>query len=206
MGKYSIFHKELTQLWQGWWIFQFTQRNSRCEVSKNYLECWNIIQKKITFYPFNFYRFKVQTDHVNSNNIDPNNKLNHKIGQIISRNNTPGYKSTVPARNKPLYHNCYLEAPDGEILCTCDKKKAEWYVTKELGEVVEENPFTVRLKFEPSGRALGEVGKYYTQIKLNQCVVCGTSDKFIRKNVVPREYRKYFPREYFAQYKLNNFK
>lgn len=107
--------------------------------------------------------------------------------------NNSDYKSSVPTRNKPLYHNCYLQAPDGDILCTCDKKKAQWYVSKQLGEVVQENPFTVKLKFEPSGRALGEVGKYYTQVKVNQCVVCGNSDKFIRKNVVPREYRKYFP-------------
>jgi len=71
-------------------------------------------------------------------------------------------------------------------LCTCDRKKAEWYITKNLGTLVETDPYTVRLNFEPSGRALGEVGQYYTQVKL-----------FIRKNVVPREYRKYFPRKHF---------
>jgi hypothetical protein len=124
--------------------------------------------------------------HNNQNNSSKASKVNRKKNILV-------YKNTVPARNKPLYHNCYLQAPDGEILCTCDKKKAEWYVSKQLGEVIQENPFTVKLKFEPSGRALGEVGKYYTQIKINQCVVCGTSYKFIRKNVVPREYRKYFP-------------
>lgn len=102
----------------------------------------------------------------------------------------------LPTRNKPLYHNCYLQAPDGETLCTCDRKKAEWYVSKKLGEVVCEDPFTVKLSFEPSGRALGQVGQYYTQVKVNQCVVCGASDKFIRKNVVPREYRKYFPSKF----------
>lgn len=80
-------------------------------------------------------------------------------------------------------------------MCTCDRKKAEWYIKKNLADIVEEQPFTVRLKFEPSGRALGEVGQYYTQIKINQCVVCGASENFIRKNVVPREYRKYFPCE-----------
>lgn len=30
-------------------------------------------------------------------------------------------------RSKPLYHNCFLEAPDGELLCTCDNSKAMWY-------------------------------------------------------------------------------
>ncbi|XP_026464756.1 exonuclease 3'-5' domain-containing protein 2-like [Ctenocephalides felis] len=103
------------------------------------------------------------------------------------------YYRNFSTRKKPLYHNCYLEAPDGELLCTCDRKKAEWYVHKLLGEIISEDPFTVRLKFEPSGRAVGEVGQYYTQAKINQCVVCGEQHSYIRKNVVPREYRKLFP-------------
>lgn len=116
-----------------------------------------------------------------------------KVEREIEKINSGLKKSSIPARNKPLYHNCYLQAPDGDILCTCDRKKAEWYLAKQLGVIVNEDPLTVRLKFEPSGRALGEVGQYYTQVKVNRCVVCGVSDRFIRKNVVPREYRKYFP-------------
>ncbi|XP_051156640.1 exonuclease 3'-5' domain-containing protein 2 [Leptopilina boulardi] len=135
-------------------------------------------------------RFKAQRGSgVSSTTSNNNNKLN----QIINRNINGTNKNNIPARNKPLYHNCYLQAPDGDTLCTCDRKKAEWYVAKELGQVVNEDPYTVKLKFEPSGRALGEVGQYYTQVKLNQCVVCGSDEKFVRKNVVPREYRKYFP-------------
>lgn len=30
-------------------------------------------------------------------------------------------------RQKPLYDNCILQAPDGEILSTCDHKKVQWY-------------------------------------------------------------------------------
>ena len=56
-----------------------------------------------------------------------------------------------------------------------------------------DSPLTVRLLFEPSGRAVDEVGQYYTQEKANHCVVCGSSGSYIRKNVVPREYRKHFP-------------
>lgn len=99
-----------------------------------------------------------------------------------------------------MYHNCYLEAPDGETLCTCDRKKAEWYVTKNLGVKVKDNPLTVRLNFEPSGRAMGEVGEYYTQTKVNQCVVCGAEDEFVKKNVVPKEYRKNFPGNFFFNF------
>lgn len=138
-------------------------------------------------------RFKAQHKHTTINEKNTENNHFGKITRNCKTNNSTIRKNNVPTRNKPLYHNCYLQAPDGEILCTCDRKKAEWYLTKGLGEVIEKEPLTVRLKFEPSGRALGQVGQYYTQIKINQCVVCGTSDKFIRKNVVPREYRKYFP-------------
>ena len=35
--------------------------------------------------------------------------------------------------------------------------------------------------------------KYYTTEKENQCVVCASTEQLIRKNVVPREYRKHFP-------------
>ncbi|XP_026726629.1 exonuclease 3'-5' domain-containing protein 2 [Trichoplusia ni] len=94
---------------------------------------------------------------------------------------------------KPLYNNCYLEAPDGELLCTCDKKKALWYVERTTADIVKEDPLTVRLRFEPSGRSVGAVGRYYQLKKENKCVVCGDTQTFIRKNVVPREYRKLFP-------------
>lgn len=102
----------------------------------------------------------------------------------------------VCTRAKPLYHNCFLEAPDGDLLCTCAKKKAEWYVERGLGKVVTEEPYTVRLLFEPAGRAVGSVGKYYQTPKANQCVVCGDSNSYIRKNIIPREYRRNFPCKY----------
>jgi len=96
-------------------------------------------------------------------------------------------------RKSPLYHNVKLEAPDGQILCTCDYKKAMWYVTKEIGIVVCEDPLTVRLNFEPSGRPEGKAGEYYLSVKPNICVVCGKEESYLRKSVVPHEYRRYFP-------------
>lgn len=113
-----------------------------------------------------------------------------------SKNNNTRRKDfsrNMCTRSKRLYDNCLLEAPDGEILCTCDKKKADWYLSQKLGTLVADEPYTVRLNFEPAGRAVGEVGKYYTLAKENQCVVCGHQDAYIRKNVVPREYRRHFP-------------
>ncbi|XP_029900437.1 exonuclease 3'-5' domain-containing protein 2 isoform X2 [Myripristis murdjan] len=98
------------------------------------------------------------------------------------------------ARKSPLYDNCFLHAPDGQPLCTCDKKKAKWYLDKGIGELESEDPFIVRLLFEPSGRPDSQQD-YYLTAKENLCVVCGKADSYIRKNIVPHEYRRHFPTE-----------
>ncbi|CAJ1074707.1 exonuclease 3'-5' domain-containing protein 2 [Xyrichtys novacula] len=98
------------------------------------------------------------------------------------------------ARKTPLYDNCFLHAPDGQPLCTCDKKKAKWYLDKGIGELQSEDPFVVRLLFEPSGRPDSQQD-YYLTAKENLCVVCGKADSYIRKNIVPHEYRRHFPTE-----------
>ncbi|XP_061551994.1 exonuclease 3'-5' domain-containing protein 2 [Phycodurus eques] len=98
------------------------------------------------------------------------------------------------ARKSPLYDNCYLHAPDGQPLCTCDKKKAKWYLDKGIGVLQSEDPFVVRLLFEPSGRPDSQQD-YYLTAKENLCVVCGRADSYIRKNIVPHEYRRHFPSE-----------
>ena len=90
---------------------------------------------------------------------------------------------------------------------------------KPLCSKISEDPLIVRLKFEPSGRPEGKAGEYYLSVKPNICVVCGVGEAYlryppvslhhlcnlmiffapfffnfhIRKNVVPHEYRKYFP-------------
>ncbi|NWX47063.1 EXD2 protein, partial [Steatornis caripensis] len=96
------------------------------------------------------------------------------------------------ARKSPLYDNCFLHAPDGQPLCTCDRKKAQWYLDKGIGELVSTDPFVVKLRFEPSGRPESKVD-YYLTVKENLCVVCGKRESYIRKNIVPHEYRRHFP-------------
>ena len=55
---------------------------------------------------------------------------------------------------------------------------------------VDDDPVIVQLLFEPSGRPVDEQN-YYMNEKDNVCVVCGTDESYIRKNIIPREYRKY---------------
>ena len=104
-------------------------------------------------------------------------------------------KSTMMPRKSPLYENSRLEAPDGQPLCVCDPKKADWYVSKGIGTLISRDPHVVRLKFEPKGRPEGDAGAYYLIDKENICAVCGetNSSEHARKYVVPHEYRKYFP-------------
>uniref|UniRef100_A0A336JZY7 Exonuclease 3'-5' domain-containing protein 2 n=1 Tax=Culicoides sonorensis TaxID=179676 RepID=A0A336JZY7_CULSO len=129
----------------------------------------------------------------NISNITLSNKAS-----LLAKNGKSGpnkeFKRYKPnTLRRPMYDNIRMEAPDGELLCTCDKSKAEWYVEKNLATVISQEPFTIRLLFEPAGRAVGDVGKYYTIAKENRCVVCGKEESFIRKNVIPRDYRKHFP-------------
>ena len=42
--------------------------------------------------------------------------------------------SGLKPRRAPLYQNCVIEAPDGDMLSTCDKKKADWYLSRNLGK------------------------------------------------------------------------
>jgi len=75
---------------------------------------------------------------------------------------------------KPIYENCQILAPDGEILCKCDRKKVEWYLDRDLADLVKEDPLTARLKFEPSGRGITafdgqqDDDEFYTEDRTNQ--------------------------------------
>jgi len=117
-----------------------------------------------------------------------------KTSSVVSQPKSNSSSSRAYATRKTaLYNNCILEAPDGQQLCTCDTKKALWYVEKERGTITCENPLTVRLNFEPAGRPSSEYDQYYLLDKANKCVVCGQENSMLRKNIVPHDYRRHFP-------------
>lgn len=125
----------------------------------------------------------------------PKNSSVSPSSRAFSPKTLPRKTKAYVMRTKPLYENCHLLAPDGEILSTCNVSKATWYLNKGLGDIVskEGEQLKVRLHFEPAGRPL-EDGVYYAQEKDNNCVVCGSEDDFnLRKNIIPQEYRKHFP-------------
>jgi len=95
-------------------------------------------------------------------------------------------------RTKPLYDNCVMVDKDGQFLCNCSRKKVDWYLERKLAVVINENPFTIQLFFEPKGK--GNRGNaFYESEKNNWCVVCGSTDGLVRHNVIPATYRQHFP-------------
>lgn len=148
-----------------------------------------IRQKLEGFYDVNYSEsFMVDFNIRKKSGNVPHSEL--KSGKVFTKK---AQVRGISTRSKCLYDNCLLQAPDGELLCTIERRKAKWYIDQELGTEVQSEPLTVRLNFEPAGRAIGDVGKYYQLPKENQCVVCGQRESLLRKNVVPREYRKHFP-------------
>jgi hypothetical protein len=91
----------------------------------------------------------------------------------------------VPYDNYKIFH------PSGALMCYCSRKKAMWYVRRDLAELV--NGYDVHLTFTPKG--YGDpveilVGRH------NMCVVSGEMTNLTRHHVVPTQYRQHFERKY----------
>ncbi|XP_073698666.1 exonuclease 3'-5' domain-containing protein 2 [Garra rufa] len=94
--------------------------------------------------------------------------------------------------NVNLDKSLELRCSDWEAdVLTCEQMA---YAAHDRGKLVSDSPFIVRLLFEPSGRPDSQKD-YYLTAKENVCVVCGKADSYIRKNIVPHEYRRHFPAE-----------
>ncbi|XP_020234215.1 protein RRP6-like 3 isoform X2 [Cajanus cajan] len=93
----------------------------------------------------------------------------------------------------PVYHNCRIYANDGRLLCYCDQRKLEWYLSRDLAKLVDEEPPAIMLLFEPKGRPEDEGNDFYIQSKKNICVGCGEGNHYLRYRIIPSCYRIHFP-------------
>lgn len=97
-------------------------------------------------------------------------------------------------KDRKIYGNCRVLSPNGILMFRCDEKKANWYLKRNLGEIVSNKPLVVKLNFEPNG--LGNHNKEFGLSDMpNVCVVCGTKNHLTRHHVVPYCYRKNLPLE-----------
>lgn len=92
----------------------------------------------------------------------------------------------------PIYGNYRVKSPEGILMFRCDEKKANWYLSRDLAEILPKEVLTIRLKFKPRG--LGNHNKSFGLKEMkNICVNCGKTSELNRHHVVPYCYRKFFP-------------
>ena len=97
-------------------------------------------------------------------------------------------------KDRKIYGNCQVLSPEGILMFRCDDRKANWYLKRDLGIAISDNPLVVKLKFEPKG--LGNHNRDFGLSDMpNICVVCGVDSHLTRHHVVPYCYRRYFPLE-----------
>ena len=125
------------------------------------------------------------------------------------------------AMKKPMYDNIEMYDPDGVMLCTIGKKKANWYVNKKKLAIWKVPSKSIQLSFTPkSKKTVNEDDHssheqeedqeqqhvlksksessilYNTSHKKNICVACGVSDGLMRHYVVPYSYRRLLPTKF----------
>jgi len=102
----------------------------------------------------------------------------------------------ITTKEKNLYGNWVVLAPDKKLLSYVSEKQAMWYIKRDLATII--NVRTIVLNFEPKGRNTDD---YSLQRKQNQCVVCGSTHikSLTKHHVVPSMYKKLFPLEYKAR-------
>lgn len=98
---------------------------------------------------------------------------------------------------KEIYGNIKMLHPDGTLMCTTSKYRANNYVKKQLAVWIDDNTF--QLTFEPQGHGKSHM-PFYTQQMNNCCVVCGNTERLTRHHVLPYVFRRRLP----VQYKSSN--
>lgn len=101
---------------------------------------------------------------------------------------------TVTTQTGRVYDNCKMVGPDDTALCRCSKKRAKWYLARNLATVIDEDPFTIQLNFFPKSVAYAG-DPFYMADKEDICVRCGSQEELTKHHIVPICYRKHLPRE-----------
>lgn len=96
-------------------------------------------------------------------------------------------------RKNIIYGNVKIYYQDILMFLTTEKR-ANWYLSNDLGIIRNLDPMEISLTFHPKGFG-NDNSLYYLSEKRNACVVCNDDDisKLTKHHVVPVEFRKYFP-------------
>lgn len=98
-----------------------------------------------------------------------------------------------------MYHNIKMIHPNGNLMCFCDLKKANWYNKMGLG-IFNIETRELHLLFEPNGEGEPDVELLP---KYNVCAISGLSTNLSKHHIVPYCYRRFFPKEYKSKNSLD---
>lgn len=113
-------------------------------------------------------------------------KLETKLESKKVDRKLKGYDISV----RPIYENYTVNNKHGDFMFHCNKRKADWYVKKCLGKYVDEK--VVQLSFHTKGDGF-KFDEYWNQEMICRCVICGTEDRLVHHQIVPKVFRTYFP-------------
>lgn len=89
-----------------------------------------------------------------------------------------------------IYESYAMLHPDGTLMCRCNKKRANWYIDRNLATWIDETTF--KLNFVPQGHGKSN-NEYYKQHLENKCVVCGELNNLNKHHVFPYVFRSRLP-------------
>lgn len=183
---------------------KFDENNNYIQKNNNDMDIYN---KKNDFYK-NVIEFIIKrTQEIEKNILKENPQFNINNDAINGRkaNILKSLKKQASKKNTmntfickhPIYESCKMLAPDGQQLCFCDTKKMTWYISRNLAELISQDPPVFRLFFEPNARGCVDenlnVSNFYTAPRNNCCVICGNTENYLRFHIVPLLYRSCFP-------------
>lgn len=100
----------------------------------------------------------------------------------------------METKKSPIYGNWRVHHPTGSLMFYCDKRRADWYLKRNLA--VQTGEKEIQLTFTPRGKG-SSVDLYGASPKANLCVVCGkTEEGLTRHHIVPYCFRRFFPEVY----------
>lgn len=91
-------------------------------------------------------------------------------------------------QNHKLYGNISVFAPNGQLMFRCNKKKANWYLKRNLAKYLDLQQTLLQLLFEPHGLGYSEADPALLEIQNNICCCCGSKNSLHKSYIVPKQY------------------
>ena len=95
---------------------------------------------------------------------------------------------------KTPYDNILMHSLNGKILGFCDKRRADWYVARNLGCLKYASPIELHLTFNPKNiNKIDTSHLFFIEPRDNHCVICGCDTMLNKHHIIPSCYMVNMP-------------